>query len=1634
MNYLYKKSYLTKSLFSSILFLFAWTLSAQAPVLNCPPTQTITLDPGDCEHIFDFNITATDNTDPNPVIVQLAGPPSGTALMHGTTTSYQFRATDFDGNSSFCNFDITVNEFPVSSGSLGCNNGTVQVSLDENCIAVVTADMILEGNTYGCYLDYIVEITDQFGGNIGNTVTSAHIGQTLDVRVVDPGNNNSCWGRISIEDKLIPALVCSQYTIPCTDNTAPSLMNAPGFPLPAGVSISPDPNSASYDVNYTGPWTVNGFDPCGPVTLSYSDNNNPMSCQPIREVITRTWTAVDASNNSTSCSETINLQRATLANLIPPPNRDGIDEPALQCDERENPLDNSSCGPSPLGWNVLPDGHPYAGHPDPEDELYPGCPQVKWFGSGEPEGVSCGDINFTFSDTRINICPTGASESCYKIVRKWTLQDWCTGQILFHNQVIKIEDDEGPEINGVDDLTISTDVWRCEADWYPSQPRLYDNCSSNPLSYTISSSAGRVETLPAGGYRILDLPLGAHQITYEATDCCGNTTEKIITLTVIDDVPPAAVCDAHTVVSLSTTGNQNANNLGLTKIFASTFDDGSHDNCSSQVWFKAIRMDEFNSNDNNKNGEPVRLGDWASVACNEANGDDDLRVFPPWYQGSQSYFDDYVKFCCEDIEQGPIMVVFRVFDIDPTPYTFGQVFPTLVPPGEDPADYTGVLPEELMQGGALYGHYNDCMVEVTVQDKQAPRVFPPDNITVTCDFWFEFDPDNPNDYTDELDAVFGKVVPNVPNAVNRDSINIRDRVCPAHPRFNEFGSNDPFDDPCYDDQYDIYWGKDGYSISNCDQMIDQQIIPDLNCGRGRIIRNWRSSDGAGNWSNLATQTITIIDCKEFYVPTQCWRFTPKDVGECDLVNVPGQGLQFRIKLIEWPCDVELTTCQGPTDEVFKPENLAVVFEEDRRPRFDDDNCSLMTATYADETFVFVDSSCVKIFRSWKVIDWCLYEDFQNGVYSGEWSWEYEQVIKLLNSNGPEFADCSDQTYCGYGDPDNPNNNQCVGIIEIRPDITDDCSALSTLRIDYKIDLDNDGNYDRLGYSGNQSSYPFPNPNNLPVSVFQDTLPQADGTYPVGTHRILWGAEDGCGNFSVCQYLFTVEDCKPPTAYCEIGISTIPMPQQAGGFVDIWASDFDLGSTDNCTDAADLVFSFSDDINDRSRRYTCADAGMQINLTVYVWDEAGNYSTCLVGIVLNNCDSQGTNNITGSIQNEEGQNTNDVRVMLSGFMTDEVMTNNGSYGFFDLPEGQNYSVTPQKDIEIRNGVTTFDMVLISKHILGIQALNSPYKMIAADVNNSGSITTFDMIGIRKVILFISDEFPQNTSWRFVAKDYEFNNPTNPFGSSFPEVYSVNGLDGQEVADFVSIKIGDVNGSARVNQLDSEDRGRTGSLDFNLEDELLQEGSESVLTFNADDFAGILGYQFALSFDTDALEFVGAQAEGLQDLSAANFGISLLDQGILTSSWNGEGVANEEGLFSLRFRAKKNVRWSEAISLSDRYTKAEAYAENTEGQLERKDLQLTFGQAATLSANFELYQNQPNPFGNETQISFQLPVSGKAIFSVYDVSGKLLKVIEDNYSAGYHSIDVNVADLTGSGIYYYTLQTATESKTLKMISLR
>ncbi len=172
---------------------------------------------------------------------------------------------------------------------------------------------------------------------------------------------------------------------------------------------------------------------------------------------------------------------------------------------------------------------------------------------------------------------------------------------------------------------------------------------------------------------------------------------------------------------------------------------------------------------------------------------------------------------------------------------------------------------------------------------------------------------------------------------------------------------------------------------------------------------------------------------------------------------------------------------------------------------------------------------------------------------------------------------------------------------------------------------------------------------------------------------------------------------------------------------------------------------------------------------------------------------------------------------------------------------------------RNGVSVFDLVLISKHILGVAPLTSPYQLIAADVNRSHSITTFDVVTLKKLLLGINDTLADNTSWRFVPKNYVFPNPSNPWDSAFPENYTHT--VGRTDTNFYAIKIGDVNHNAVTNNLLQAEENRQNNLSLGYANTGGKRGQMVEIPVFMQQTADLAAWQMALQYNPDALKIKG-----------------------------------------------------------------------------------------------------------------------------------------------------------------------------------
>jgi len=403
-------------------------------------------------------------------------------------------------------------------------------------------------------------------------------------------------------------------------------------------------------------------------------------------------------------------------------------------------------------------------------------------------------------------------------------------------------------------------------------------------------------------------------------------------------------------------------------------------------------------------------------------------------------------------------------------------------------------------------------------------------------------------------------------------------------------------------------------------------------------------------------------------------------------------------------------------------------------------------------------------------------------------------------------------------------------------------------------------------------------------------------------------------------------------------------------------------------------------------------------------------------------------IEGGLQTEDGQSIGNVKVELfNGYtMMPHYMTfNDGIFHFNDLPTCYDYSVIPYRNDDADAGVTTFDLIQIQRHILNIDPLDSPYKLIAADANHSGHISTADLIEIRRVILHASTSFPYNTSWRFVPSTYTFKNPDNPLMERIPESVMFDMLSQQSGTQFTGIKIGDVDNSVDllISGQEVSARSERPVRYLTADDIRLSPDQIFEIPVYGDNFQDVFGYQFTLNFSPENLEFVEILGGPGIQLNEGNYNW-MSDAHALTVSWNGDAISGsfkEEPLFYLVVKSHSEAFLSSLVSMNSRYTASEAYHQ-TSGI---HNLGLKFNKnGAQISATnkYELYQNTPNPVVNETTISFWLPESAPGNLSITDASGKIVKVFDFEGSQGLNSIRLSENDLpSASGVYFYTLQT-------------
>ncbi len=354
------------------------------------------------------------------------------------------------------------------------------------------------------------------------------------------------------------------------------------------------------------------------------------------------------------------------------------------------------------------------------------------------------------------------------------------------------------------------------------------------------------------------------------------------------------------------------------------------------------------------------------------------------------------------------------------------------------------------------------------------------------------------------------------------------------------------------------------------------------------------------------------------------------------------------------------------------------------------------------------------------------------------------------------------------------------------------------------------------------------------------------------------------------------------------------------------------------------------------------------------------------------------------------------------LTDET----GTVFFEALPDSTEFGLSCTKNSGVSNGVTTLDMILISRHILGLEPIASPYTMIAADVNRSGSITGFDIVIIRNLILGLITEFPNNTSWRFIPSDYVFPFPVNPFQYPFPNNLAAYTAPVSQPLDFIGIKTGDLNHTADPLALTTIDERELKTIFFETSNKKVQAGEEFIATFSSMEQA--LGFQFTLQADgLDILEVLPGTGTSKEQFAV------FPTQNALTVACETAGKAR----FALRMKSQRSGELREMLRLSSEITTVEAYLPAPENQLpEIASVALSFREAGE---EFLLQQSVPNPAAGQTAISFSLPSEMEASLTIFDAAGRAVYSKSGTYEKGSHTLQVDLSGIA-PGVLFYQLQ--------------
>ena len=268
-------------------------------------------------------------------------------------------------------------------------------------------------------------------------------------------------------------------------------------------------------------------------------------------------------------------------------------------------------------------------------------------------------------------------------------------------------------------------------------------------------------------------------------------------------------------------------------------------------------------------------------------------------------------------------------------------------------------------------------------------------------------------------------------------------------------------------------------------------------------------------------------------------------------------------------------------------------------------------------------------------------------------------------------------------------------------------------------------------------------------------------------------------------------------------------------------------------------------------------------------------------------------------------------------------------------------------------------------------------------------------------------------------------TTPSNAAFNNS-DINMDDELNIADVVMV----------VDIISGTQSGRSSSLGSFASIEIKSNHASSDLTFNILYDGGLKGLEFDLTYDPNIVSIGEPSLILLQDNVVSTF--REIKEGLIKVvlfDVNGGFILADKkhDLLQMPYSFLGSVLDRSSVDISN------VIVSGPKGNIASVSSNVVSADVKLVPGIFALHQNYPNPFNPTTEIQFDIPKATQINVSIFNLMGQKVKTLANKQVAsGYHVVQWDGTNDNGvsvsTGMYFYTLNTSSQSAMKKMLFLK